>query len=75
MFSRRMGRNVPVVPGAVASAMGFTSSGRHLSFFEMLGNFSFGEYFKEEMCAWAYDFSVNVLGLPPERLYFTVFEA
>lgn len=50
------------------------TTGRHQSFFEMLGNFSFGEYFKEEMCAWAYDFSVNVLGLPAERLYFTVFE-
>jgi len=49
-------------------------TGRHLSFFEMLGNFSFGEYFKKEMCAWAFDFSVNVLGLPKERLYFTVFE-
>ena len=45
-----------------------------MSFFEMLGNFSFGAYFKKEMCAWAYDFSVNVLGLPPEKLYFTVFE-
>ncbi len=50
------------------------TTGRHLSFFEMLGNFSFGEYFKHEMCAWALDFSVNVLGLPLERLYFTVFE-
>ncbi|NBI32073.1 alanine--tRNA ligase [Enterorhabdus sp. P55] len=50
------------------------TTGRHLSFFEMLGNFSFGKYFKKEMCAWAYDFSVNVLGLPAERLYFTVFE-
>lgn len=49
-------------------------TGRHLSFFEMLGNFSFGEYFKEEMCAWAYEFSVDVLGLPAESLYFTVFE-
>ncbi len=49
-------------------------TGRHLSFFEMLGNFSFGEYFKQEMCTWAYDFSTNVLGLPAERLYFTVFE-
>ena len=50
------------------------TTGRHLSFFEMLGNFSFGRYFKKEMCAWALDFSVNVLGLPQERLYFTVFE-
>ena len=50
------------------------TTGRHLSFFEMLGNFSFGAYFKKEMCDWALDFSVNVLGLPKERLYFTVFE-
>ena len=40
----------------------------------MLGNFSFGEYFKEEMCAWAYEFSTEVLKLPAEKLYFTVFE-
>ena len=50
------------------------TTGRHLSFFEMLGNFSFGAYFKQEMCAWAYDFSVDELGLPADRLYFTVFE-
>ena len=47
---------------------------RHLSFFEMLGNFSFGKYFKSEMCTWAYEFSTEVLGLPKEKLYFTVFE-
>lgn len=50
------------------------TTGRHLSFFEMLGNFSFGKYFKNEMCSMALDFSVNVLGLPMEKLYFTVFE-
>lgn len=50
------------------------TTGRHLSFFEMLGNFSFGKYFKKEMCAWAYEFSTEVLGLPAEKLYFTVYE-
>lgn len=49
------------------------TTGRHQSFFEMLGNFSFGAYFKQEMCAWAYEFSTEVLGLPIERLHFTVY--
>ena len=50
------------------------TTGRHLSFFEMLGNFSFGKYFKDEMCAWAYQFATEELELPKDKLYFTVFE-
>jgi len=50
------------------------TTGRHQSFFEMLGNFSFGSYFKQEMCEWAYEFSVDVLGFAKDKLYFTVYE-
>jgi alanyl-tRNA synthetase len=47
---------------------------RHHTFFEMLGNFSFGDYFKEEAIKFAWDLIVNVWGLEVERLWFSVFE-
>jgi alanyl-tRNA synthetase len=47
---------------------------RHHTFFEMLGNFSFGDYFKEDAIRFAWDLFVNVYGLDPERLWFSVFE-
>ena len=48
-------------------------TGRHATFFEMLGNFSFGDYFKNEVIPWAWEFCTDVLKMPADKLYPSVY--
>src|SRR5258708_6712898 len=60
------------VPGKHNALKNVGPPPRHHTFFEMLGNFSFGDYFKRDACRYAYDCVTKVYGIDPNRLYFTV---
>ncbi|MFH1451380.1 MAG: alanine--tRNA ligase [bacterium] len=76
-----LGEKSPYGPKAVSCQKSFRTSDieevgdrRHLTFFEMLGNFSFGDYFKKESISWALEFFISKCNFPKERLFCTYFE-
>jgi alanyl-tRNA synthetase len=77
-----LGEQNPPFPRAVSVQKCFRTTdieevgktARHLTMFEMLGNFSFGNYYKEKACPWAWGFVTEGLGLDPERLWVTIYQ-